>query len=336
MRSARSNSADRVAHVVACVYRPVGVAVELFAVLRSVSKFTGTGYAVSTPLIFAYSLPILLSGLISFGASSADRFIVSGLLNLSSLGIYNFALLISNSIGLFALPFTNILMPKFSEYYGRGMKSEIAPFVRVSSTLLSTLYVPAALGVAALSPAVLHLLAGSQYESGALALRIVMFSTAIFVTQSILSQAIASVRLTRVFLYSSILSFLSNMVLSFLLIPRFGLTGAAIGYSSVFATVFAILWFFAKKYEVGSLDIKGLLKIWGASLSMFVLLMLLQNRLGADIEMLPIYIALGTLAFLSFAKILNIFNKTDKELVLSLFPLKFSRTRKLITLLILH
>ncbi len=314
----------------------VGVAIEFIAVIRSIGKMHGAGHSVSTPYIFAYSFPILLSGLISFGASSADRFIVSGMLNLSYLGIYNFALLISNSIGFIAIPFTNILMPKFSELYGKGMKQQIAPLVRVSTTLLSTIYIPAAIGIAALSPIILHLLAGVQYESSSSALRIIMFSTALFVSQNIMAQAIASIRLTRIFLYSSILSFSSNIVLSFLLIPRYGLVGAALGYSSVFATVFLILWHFARVNGVGALNIKGLAKAWISAVIMFFVLIILEHMLGVGIHLLPIYIGLGFLVYFGLAKFFKVFSADERDLVLALFPPNFVRIRQIISILILH
>lgn len=314
----------------------IGVAIEFFAVLGSIRKFHGIGRPVSAPYLFAYSFPILLSGLISFGASSADRFIVSGMLNLSSLGVYNFALLISNSIAFLSIPFTNILMPKFSEFYGKGNKSQIAPYVRVSATLLSSLYVPAALGVAALAPMILHFLAGSQYEPGSTAIRIIMFSAALFVSQSILAQAIASVRLTRIFLYSSILSFASNLVLSLLLIPRYGLAGAALGYSSVFATVFLILWHFSKVYGVASLNLVSLAKVWISALTMFLVLVFLEHIIGVSLHLLPVYIGLGILIYLSLSKFLSIFSRNERELVLSLFPQNLVRIKKAISILILH
>lgn len=314
----------------------IGVSLELFVVLASVRKFNGQGAGISGPNIFSYSIPILLSGLIAYGASSADRFVVSGILNLQSLGVYNFSLLIASSIGFISVPFNNILMPKFSEFYAKGMKATISSMVKVSSTLLSSIYVPAALGVAALSPIILELLGGANYVGGGVALQIIMFSTALFVTQNILSQAIASVRLTKTFLYSSAISLMSNIILSLILIPRFGLPGAAIGFSSVYLFVFAILWHFAKKNDLASLDLKGLIKIWIASGIMYLIVSIAEISFGKlEIE-LPLYVALGGLVYLFSARILRVFKDEDKALVLSLFPEKYRKVKGLVSLILLH
>ena len=61
-----------------------------------------------------------MASLIGYGATYLDRFIVSYLMNLSLLGIYNFALLISSAISFIIGPFSTILLPKLSEMYRMG------------------------------------------------------------------------------------------------------------------------------------------------------------------------------------------------------------------------
>ena len=314
----------------------LGVAVELIFVIVSLMKYLGPGKAPTNMFIFSYSVPILLSGLISYGAASADRFVVSGILNLSSLGIYNFSLLISVSIGFLASPFNNILMPKFSELFGTGKDKEIKPTAMVSSTLLSSFYVPSALGIAAIAPLILYLLGGNEYELGAAPLRIIMFSTALFITQNILIQTIASVRKTRLLLYSSLLALIGNVLISFILIPRYGLDGAAIGYSSVFAITFSSLYYFAWKADLIDFDKIGLLKIWVASISMFFVVEVVSNILGLKLMFLPFYILLGAGVYLPMVRILRVFKKENKELILSLFPENYVRLKRVVKFLILY
>ncbi|WP_162509239.1 hypothetical protein [Thermogymnomonas acidicola] len=64
---------------------------------------------------------------------------------------------------------------------------------------------PAALGVAVLSnPPIMTLLAGRAYDQGADALTIIMVVGALFVSTNVMTQIIAAIRKTRVFLYSSV------------------------------------------------------------------------------------------------------------------------------------
>ena len=231
----------------------IGIAIELAVVILGVKRFGGSGMAASNSLIFKYSFPILLSAIISYGATYVDRFIVAGLLSLSALGIYNYTLLISSSVAFITVPFNSILMPKFSELFGNCRVIEISERVRASSLLLTSVYVPVALGVAALSSPTLLLIGGHSYFSGAHPLMIIMFFSALFISSNVLIQAIASVRKTNVFLYVSAATLISNTILSIILIPKLGLIGASISYSSVYAASFLFLYYFFKKVEFGTL-----------------------------------------------------------------------------------
>ena len=318
----------------------MGVSLELVIILRQVSRYPSSGKAPGSNFILKYSLPVLLSGIIGYGASYMDRFVVAGLLNLSSLGVYNFALLIASSIGFLATPFNNILMPKFSELFGEGRRGEIANIVDGSSVLLSSIYVPAALGIAALSPMILELLGGYQYTGGYVALAIIMGFSALFISVNILTQAIASVRKTHLFIYSSAAALAANVVLSIVLIPRFGLIGAAFGFSSVYAATFVIQYYFARKNGIVHFNYSAFAKVWIASIIMFAVVMSAEEPLEAILHhtllLLPLYIALGFVVYVLAARILQIFKREDKDLIISLFPDKYRKIRRAIEVLILH
>ena len=205
----------------------------------------------------------------------------------------------------------------------------------MTSTLLSYFYVPCALGIAALAPNILSLLGGSEYVIVALPLRIIMFLTAIFVSQNIVTQVVASIRKTRVFLYSSGFAMLGNMILSFTLIPRLGLIGAAIGYSSVYAITFWILYFSSYKETVLSFDLLGILKIWTSSIMMFIFVYVVSISIGNSNYYLPFYVIMGGVIYLVLTRLMHIFKAKDKDLVLSLFPMKFTLLRRIILLLFL-
>ena len=98
---------------------------------------------------------------------------------LSSLGVYNFALFISSSIDFTAVLFNIILILKFSEFYVKGARNEISEHVGTSTLLLSSVCVPADLGIVVFSPLISNLLGGMNYNGGSLPLRIIMFFSAL-------------------------------------------------------------------------------------------------------------------------------------------------------------
>lgn len=320
----------------------LGVVLEFLAVFkilgsyRAPVKMSGT----RTNIIMKYSFPVLLSSIIGYGAAYADRFIVTGLLTLSALGIYNFALLAASSIGFLAVPFNNILLPKFSNLFATGRKDEIREHVKASSLLLSSLYVPAALGIASLSPEIIYLLAGTSYTSGAEPLALIMIFSAIFVSQNIYTQAVASVRKTHIFIYGSIAALTANIAISLILIPRFGLIGAALGFSSVYGANFAVMLLFAMREKIAGIDLVGMGKIWASSAIMFAVVWSISEILAKFVSynrlFIAMYIILGFAVYSVSARYIRIFSRENHDLVISLFPERFTRTRKLITVIMLH
>lgn len=278
-------------------------------------------------------MPILFSSLMSYGASYTDRFVVAGLMHLSELGVYNFALLITSSVGFIATPFTTILLPKFSEFFAHGRLDAIRSNVRSSITILSFLYIPSALGIGALSPMILELLGGAQYNSGSYALTIIMFSSALFVGINVLSRSVSAIRKTRVFMFSSAAALASNVAVSIALIPIFGLVGASIGYSSVYASSFLVIFYFARKEGVSSFNLKSLGRIWISSLTMFAIVLLLVTLVSSSLYLLPVYIVLGAGIYLGLVKALKAIEHTDRDLLVSILSNNLRSIRRLVFML---
>ncbi len=295
---------------------------------------------VGSRTIFNYALPILLSSILGYGASYTDRFVVSYLMSTYYLGIYNFPLLIFSGISFIVTPFNNITLPKFSEFFGNDQRNFIRSSVRSSSLLLSYFYIPVAMGIASLAPVILYYIAGPVYVTGQFALIIVMLIPTLFVSQNMLVQAISSVRKTSFFLYSSIGSLISNIVLSFILIPFIGLIGAALGFSSVYFVTFIILYSLAKRENLVSFDIAGFSKIWFSAIIMFAVVFTLMHisliEIGYSIITLPILIVIGALVFLFISSRLKIFSEEEKQYISSMFPDRMVTIKKLIKFLILR
>lgn len=298
----------------------IGTLIESFLIIRSIMSFPSEGTTPDNHTFYGFLLPVLFSGLMGYGSIYSDRFIVAGLLSLSQLGIYNFALLFALTMSLIAAPFNNILMPKFSELFGRGEREKIRGYVRGSVLLLTFLYVPIALGIAAISPLLLDILGGNQYVNGAAPLMVIMFFSALFSSQYVLTQAVLSVRKTYVLLLSSSVPLASNIALSIILIPRVGLLGAALGFSSVYVTAFIILFYFSNREQLVSFELVGMLKIWSASVVMFLLIYSVRYFTGNRVILGPLYIAVGIIVYIGMIRALRTFSGDSKEIVTALFP----------------
>lgn len=281
----------------------------------------------TTQLIFSYSWPLVLSGLLGYGSSYGDRILVAYFLNLDLLGIYSFVLIVSTSLYFLGGPIVNVLFSKLSEFYSTGDKVKLVKAVNLSSTLLMLIYPPVALGVASISPIVLSLLAQPVYSIGYVALTIVLGSSSIFVLGSVVSSVLSAVRKTRVYILSTASTLASNVILSVLLIPRFEMLGAAIAYSSVFVISFVINYYYAITKEVGGFDWVTVLKIWSSSVIMFVMVSIERFVFGNFVRMLPLYILTGALFYLISLNLTRSMKRIKRDEFLSYLPMRFGFRR---------
>ena len=174
-----------------------------------------------------YSVPLFFSSIMATSATYIDRIVVSYFINLSYLGIYNFALIIASAAIILVIPISNLLIPKLSTFFSLNNKEGFRNSIKILINMISLIYIPGALGIAALSRIILYEFAGPQYTIAYIPLMIIMFITSFFIGSVVLSSGISSIRKTKIFVYSSGLSLSSNVVLSILLIPAFNIVGAA-------------------------------------------------------------------------------------------------------------
>ena len=304
-------------------------------IVRRARKMEGGANCVKMSPVLSYSLPIFLSSIVGYGAAYVDRFVVSYLLNLSLLGIYNFALLISSAIGFIVAPFSTILLPKLSEMYGLEKKEEIKDYVAKGIGLVSTIYVPVALLMAVLSSSILLFLSSDEYLPASIPVMIVLVVSSVFVSGNILSVSLQGVRKTRIFLITSSSALISNFIISILLIPRYQMIGASIGYSSINAVSFFILYYYARKFDVLKFEGIKIAKIYISGFVMFFVVMVLQDVFLYSPLKLFLYIILGFAIYSGMIKAMKTFSNQDLDFIMLLIPWWLQRLRAVIATLFL-
>lgn len=309
-----------------------GAILYIVVIYRSKPATLGKTRKTTLQLIFSYSWPLILSNLAGYGSQYVDRFVVAYFLNISTLGIYNFVLIVSSSFAFLSGPIINILIPKLSEYYSLNDKEKLRKGVNISSTFLILIYSPLVLGFAAVAPIALALLATSAYLPGYIPLIILLGASSIFILWTIFGSVLSAIRKTKIYIISTSMTLISNIVLSTLLIPRWGMVGAAIANSSVLVFAFIITYYYAIKKETKSFDWATILKLWSSSLAMFALVTFERLELGNALRMLPLYIVTGIIVYLTLINLTHSLSKLNKDEFLSLIPnhLKLRRIARVV------
>ena len=270
-----------------------------------------------------YSVPLFFSSIMATSATYIDRIVVSYFIDLSYLGIYNFALLIASAATILIVPVSNLLIPKLSTFFSLDNKEGFRSSIRILLNIVSLIYVPAALGIAALSRIILYEFAGTQYTIAYIPLMIIMFITSFFIGSVVLSSGISSIRKTKIFVYSSALSLSSNVVLSIVLIPMFNIIGAAIAYSSMNAVNFAIVYHYARKFGLNNYDIPRVIRIWLSSLLMFGAICVIQGMYPYSMLNIFLYILLGLALYMIEIKAFHLISAKEMDYILSVIPNRF-------------
>lgn len=296
--------------------------------------------------VLRFAIPILLSSVVSFSSVYADRLIVAGLLTSSAFATYSFALLIASSVSFFVSPINNILLPKFSQFFSYNDSDSIRTGVRLTINVVTFIYAPIAVWIAVLGTPIIRTLSNANYVGGALPLAIILFVSAILVSQSVLVQGLQGIRITKIFVFSSVMSLMSNLVLSIILIPKIHLIGAAIGYSSVSLVNFTIIYHFARSFKVASYDMRTLTKIWSATIGVLAGIFLFSRfalplqpfssfltgvpHLLVDGFYLMIYVVLGLLIYATVIRLTRGVSARDIEFFYTFMPKSLLFTKKIL------
>ena len=178
--------------------------------------------------LFRYSWPLAMSGVVGLIARYVDTFMLGYFMAESEVGIYNAAMIIATSLVLFINSLGGILFPVLSELYGRGEKDVMVDTYKASAKWGFSATLPMFMLMVLFPTPIVRLIYGSSYTTAATPLSILafgFFSSALVGGSTLLLQSIGKTK--PVF---GILAFaaVSNVILNYILIPKYGVVGAAI------------------------------------------------------------------------------------------------------------
>jgi len=255
--------------------------------------------------LFTYSAPVLASLLITTGTYYIDRLILASLVNLPTVGVYNYAILFASASLFVVSPFAAILVSRISALFGRGESATIRALVRTSNTLVVLVFVPLALALAALGPFLLRYIVGAAFVGASLPMAVLLVISALFVPFTILVSLATGTRRTSVIMVSSSSALLGNAVLSVALVPHIGMLGAALGNSAMFWAPFIVLYISLRSTGLVEYDVRSISRIWAAASAGAVSVGVPLVLLHYSPILVPVFFALGAGVFLASLRLLR-------------------------------
>lgn len=197
--------------------------------------------------LLIFGSPLILSAASIFIITYTDRAMINHYLGLDSIGIYGIGMRISSILSFFVVGLNAALSPLIYNHYKKGeLPSELSYVFKIFNVVLI-------IGITILSvfsKEILILLTTPDYYSAKILIPI--FSLTILVQSwSNFSPGLSIAMKTRLITIISIVAGIVNLILNFILLPSFGLIGAAIATLISYLLIFFLLHSFGKKeYQV--------------------------------------------------------------------------------------
>lgn len=199
------------------------------------SKIRKTPNVISTKALIQTASPMLFSGLLLYLLNWTDVIMLGIMTNEEQVGVYNIAYKISSVGFLVIISISTIITPKIAELYGNGNLKELKKLVHTSTRLISILTIPLVLLLVIGSESILSFF-GENVIVGSPTLIIVsvgvLFSAMAGNVDQILNMTNNQIVLRNI----TIFSFFINIIFNYILIPNYGIIGAAI--ASLISNVF--------------------------------------------------------------------------------------------------
>lgn len=184
----------------------------------------------------SYGYKAHMSNIISFLNYRADILLIAFFLTPAAVGIYNVAIQIAERLWILSGPVATVLFPRISSTEKEVQNSLTAIVSR------NVLFLSIIVGVLfyLLSDFFVWLLFGSNYIEASEIIRVLLPGITVFASERILSNSLAGKGRPELNLYTSLVTLTTNIILNVILIPKYGLVGAAFATSVSYTLTYII------------------------------------------------------------------------------------------------
>lgn len=176
-----------------------------------------------------YGVPVALSLILSLALATTDRFMLAAFLDPASVGVYHAGYSLSNrTLDVLFIWLGAAGGPAAIAALERGGQRALEAQAREQVSVMVLVCLPAAVGLALVAHPLAQLMVGEGLRAGAARVTPWIAVSGFFagITTYYFHTAFTLARRTRLLLFAMAIPALANLVLTFLLIPRFGLDGA--------------------------------------------------------------------------------------------------------------
>jgi O-antigen/teichoic acid export membrane protein len=189
----------------------------------------------------AFGMPLIPGNLSQLIVTSSDRYLIVFFLGAAAVGYYSPGYSLGSTLAMISAPLMTLLPPVLSKHYDDNNIAEVRTILTYSLKYFAGIAVPCVFAVSVLSKPLLLVLTTQQIAAnGYLVTPFVAAGTALFGAYQVLVVIIALKKKTAIIGTIWILSAVLNFGLNLILIPYFGIIGAALTTFLAFLLAFVL------------------------------------------------------------------------------------------------
>ena len=235
----------------------------------------------------AYGFPVSAAMILALVLASSDRFMIAWFLNEASVGAYHAAYSLSNrTLDIIFLWLAAAGGPAMVMALERGGREALAKAAREQVSTILLITIPAAAGLALVARPLAEVMVGEGLREAAAQVTPWIALAGLFggLATHYLLQAFTLGHRTKLLLLASCVPVIANLALNFVLIPRFGLIGAAWSTAATYAFAAAAYWTLGRRAMPLPIPIDTLAKACVAAGAMAVAVMAVPS-FGGIVEL---------------------------------------------------
>ena len=271
-----------------------------------------------------FGLPLVPAGYAMWGLNSLDRLFLVQYSNLSEIGIYSTIYSLGYMvIQLFVNPIWTLFPNTAAGLHNQGKKEDLQRLFSFSTGLMLVICLPCFVGLFLLGTSVLQLLTPPDFVFAAPIISIVAIGYFFLILSAYYETSLGLVRKQYLSTLSIFIAVLTNVILNFLLIPRFSILGAGLATTLSFMIQFICSFSLEKRFAgnlqtpigfplktlIASIAMGGIIYITGVfRLEQPILAILASSILGVVVYVILLFL-LGIVNKPLIEKALGVFRK---------------------------
>ncbi len=259
----------------------------------------------------AYSLPLLPYSMFLTVNQFADRYFITHLVGLEATGVYSFSYTLIMSAFLLNASISYVIYPHLCRLWEDGNMDAVRDQIETGQRLFIAIAIPIAFGFFAIYAAVVSAMVGPEFVISMVAVISIVVGQIMLGLCSIFGFIIDLSKRTTFFVKVLFATATLNLILNTLLVPSYGIAGAAVATAITYAAQLLLMWFATR--EIAPFKVRVDFRFIGQcavlAAVMLACLQLLQPLNGIG----DIFLAVGLGALIYLAGALAMFRQHIKE-----------------------